>query len=484
MNKPKILIIDDEKNIRESIKRTFRQDDYLFYEAENGQQGLDQVEKEKPHILILDLNMPIMDGRQFLKKLKPKVSDSFSILVLTGQGFEKEIKYCYEHGARFFLGKPVSKYEMRGLVKNMIALERFKEKSKSELSIVYDALASSPSGTVIIDLKGVVTYANSAFYAMFQFDEKENIKGKRLINVIQMAETDVLQSLINTENDGKRVAKEMQVKFKDRDSMFMEVTTSNVSDHEDNIIGRMISFEDITKRKQSEQKQKIYARDLAKSLKDLKISQQNLQKAYLDTIYRLSIVAEYHDKDTGRHIIRVSYYSEIIAKNMGLSNQVIWDIKHAAPMHDIGKIGIAPDILNKPSSLNKEEFDLVKKHPQIGKMILSNSESSIIRMAEDIAAYHHERWDGGGYPDGLSGEEIPLSARIVALVDVFDAITTERPYKKPFSIDVACEIIRNESGKHFDPQVVKIFFDSLDEFSKIMQDLENITPKKVATYFQ
>ncbi len=173
-----------------------------------------------------------------------------------------------------------------------------------------------------------------------------------------------------------------------------------------------------------------YGHDLNKTVSELKVANLELRKAYLDTIYRLVIAAEYRDEDTGDHIIRIGRYSALIAEKLGMPDINPKDMLYAAPMHDIGKIGIPDHILLKPDRLTDEEFDIVKTHTAIGGKILSNSNAKIIMLAEQIALSHHEQWNGQGYPNGLSGKDIPLIGRIVAVADVFDALISKRSHKK------------------------------------------------------
>lgn len=192
---------------------------------------------------------------------------------------------------------------------------------------------------------------------------------------------------------------------------------------------------------------------------------QQLQNAFLrikdsslETIHILSKAAEYRDEDTASHIDRMSNYSAAIAGKMGLSEKLVESILYAAPMHDVGKIGIPDSILLKPGELTSDEFEIMKQHTLIGGKILENSKTGFIRLGEIIALTHHEWWNGNGYPKGLKEREIPLEGRIIAVADVFDALTTKRPYKKPFPLDVSFRIIAENRGRQFDPEVVDAFF--------------------------
>lgn len=207
--------------------------------------------------------------------------------------------------------------------------------------------------------------------------------------------------------------------------------------------------------------------EVTRRTEELKHALEMIKAAGLETIYRLSIAAEYRDKDTGAHIKRMSCYSAAVASRMGLNKSVIDNILYAAPMHDLGKIGIPDRILVKPAKLDPVEWEIMKQHTIIGASILKGSDAEFIRLGESIAQHHHEKWDGSGYPNGLKGIEIPIAGRITAIADVFDALTYKRPYKEAFSIEKSMAIIREGRGSHFDPDVADAFFAIQDEILAI-----------------
>jgi cyclic di-GMP phosphodiesterase len=200
---------------------------------------------------------------------------------------------------------------------------------------------------------------------------------------------------------------------------------------------------------------------------DLRTAQ--LKNASLEVIWRLTAASECRDNETGAHIKRMSHYSAAIARKMGLAKKTIETILYSAPMHDIGKIGIPDGILLKPAKLDAEEWQIMKSHTIIGANILKGSKIGFVRMGAMIALTHHEKWDGSGYPVGLKGRQIPLAGRIVALADVFDALTSKRPYKKAFSVEEANRIIEQGRQKHFDPVVMDAFFAIQDEILEIKE---------------
>ena len=189
---------------------------------------------------------------------------------------------------------------------------------------------------------------------------------------------------------------------------------------------------------------------------------RELEEAQLETMQRLAMAAEYRDDDTGEHAVRVGEMAARIARRLGWDDDEVAKIRRAAPLHDVGKIGVSDTILLKPGRLTPEEFEVMKKHAAIGAEILSGSRSACLQMAEVIAYSHHERWDGTGY-HGIAGEDIPLHGRIVAVADVFDALTSERPYKHAWSLADALREIEAQSGRQFDPAVVEAFLAVMQE---------------------
>ncbi len=209
-------------------------------------------------------------------------------------------------------------------------------------------------------------------------------------------------------------------------------------------------------------------RDRAHSLEQrVRQATRDIRTREYETLLRLAKAGEYRDEETGNHVMRMAKYSRLIAERLDLPEDQCQVIEVAAPMHDIGKIGIPDRILLKPGRLTADEFEIMKAHTRIGYEILKGSPSKYLQMGARIALGHHERYDGGGYPAGLAGEAIPLAARIVAVADVYDALTTERPYKRPWRVDDAVKLLRQERGGHFDPACVDAFTRNLDQVVEI-----------------
>ncbi len=345
-----VLIVDDEKAIRDMIALGLSRSGYRCYTAESGVEALELLGEHPIDVVITDIRMPGMNGVDLLKKVKSKYMTD--VMIMTGFTEDYNYESIITAGASDFIQKPISLREL------MIRLKR----------------------------------------------------------VLRMR-------YLLIERDGINLALQ------------------------DNI-----------------QKLETYSVELEDTHKEL-------ESSYLDTINRLVAAAEYKDEDTGDHIVRIAMYTEFMAKNFGLPEDTVKLLRYASPMHDIGKIGIPDKILMKPDRLTAEEFETIKTHTTIGASILSGSKADVLNLACEIALNHHERWNGSGYPNGLSKFDIPVSGRIVGLVDTFDALTSTRPYKKPYPVEVAVDFIRNERGTHFDPEIVDTFLSCLDGIKRIRQSI-------------
>jgi HD-GYP domain-containing protein (c-di-GMP phosphodiesterase class II) len=249
------------------------------------------------------------------------------------------------------------------------------------------------------------------------------------------------------------------------------IITAPMRNNKGEIIG---AFQVLNKRsgtfdKSDEEILLIFAEQAATALENAQLYDE-VRLAAKDTIFRLAAAAEYKDRDTRNHLERMSRYSAILAEEIGMPHKWVQNILLASPMHDIGKLGVPDAVLKKPGKLDDAEWKEIQKHPMYGADILKNSDNELIQMSERVARSHHEKWDGSGYPLGLKGEDIPMEGRVVAVADVFDALTSRRCYKPAFSMQDTLSIIKESSGKHFDPKIVDALFKCLPRLVQVMEE--------------
>ena len=299
------------------------------------------------------------------------------------------------------------------------------------------------------DLKGVITHVSEAFCKISGYTKDELLGQPHSI----VRHPDMPKSTFKKIWDKLEAKEKITVEIKNlkKDGSYYWVVADFEPEYDDlgNHIGYFAVREDITANKEIEELQK-------------------------EVIFTMGSIAEFRSKETGEHIKRVAKYSKILAAAYGLCEDDIDMLELASPMHDIGKIAIPDAILNKPGKLTNEEFEIIKTHAQKGHDMLGISNRPLFKVASQIALTHHEKYDGTGYPHSLKGEDIPIFGRITALADVFDAIGSDRCYKKAWEMEKVLEFIKEQRGKHFDPKLVDIFFDNLDDILKIKEEHQDI----------
>ena len=301
------------------------------------------------------------------------------------------------------------------------------------------AFDEAPIGSVITDREGVIERVNQSVCTMTGYSATE-LLGTRYADLAHDEDrghtSAVLAELTAGSSETERYEK--QLLHKSGRAIECRVALTSIRDEGGEVAQLFAQIEDVT---------------------ESRVTRRELEQAQLEMLARLASAAEFHDDITGRHTRRVGELSVAIGERMGLPEHQLELLRVAAPLHDVGKIAIPDAVLGKPGSLTPEEFERVKTHTTIGAQMLAGSAFELLELAEQIALTHHEKWDGTGYPAGLAGEDIPITGRIVAVADVFDALTHERPYKPAWSIDDALAEMTSEAGSHFDPKVLDAFLD-------------------------
>jgi putative two-component system response regulator len=302
---------------------------------------------------------------------------------------------------------------------------------------------------------------------------KAATNGEMALKIVQAAQPDIiLLDIMMPGIDGYEVCRRLKADYTTRHIPVIFITAK--IDVEDELQGLELGAVDyITKPisppiVQARVKTHLALYDQNRELdRKVHLKTQQLHQTRLQIIQRLGRAAEYKDNETGLHVIRMSHYAHLLGLAAGMSETEAELLMNAAPMHDIGKIGIPDQILKKPGKLTVEEFEIMRRHTTIGGEIIGDDTSELLQLARVVALTHHEKWNGMGYPGGLAEEDIPRVGRIVAIADVFDALTSVRPYKKAWTVEDSFDLLKNGSGEHFDPQLVPLFIDLLPELLKV-----------------
>jgi PAS domain S-box-containing protein len=364
-----------------------------------------------------------------------------------------------------------------------IELEEKLTKSQQELVVVFQAMKQSPNAVMITDQHSMIQYVNPRFEEVTGFKAEDVIGQYANIQKSGIHSKEFYENIYQTMNEGRVWQGEFYNKRKDG-SLYWESASMSAVFNKLGEVTHYISIKvDITERKNIEELQAIKRMVLEQDVKDKIIEIEDSQQA---AIIALAKLTEARDIDTGQHVERVQHLCKVLSEQMfkegvythQIDEAFVSQIYFASALHDIGKISIPDKVLLKKDKLNKDEFEIMKSHVSMGEQILTDMikhypNSKLVKLGREIAKYHHEKWDGTGYLEGLKGDAIPISARIMALVDVYDALRSKRPYKKPMSHEVAYQIIIADTNKHFDPLIVdqfKIVHQTFDEVFTLLSE--------------
>lgn len=355
-----------------------------------------------------------------------------------------------------------------------------RSKALQESELRYRELYENIIDIVILtDRQGNILMANPRFYDTIGISKDTNL-GFTFMKFIHPDDVDLVKKQLLDRLIHQKDVENIQFRIINKYNKIFDVECNARCIQKDNsLIGYQMVVRDITERKKLED--------------ELIESYKRVHSARSATILGLAKLAEYRDSDTGAHLERIREFSKILAQELAkqpkykdhITEEYIEDLYNSSILHDIGKVGVPDSILLKPGKLTREEFEIVKRHSRIGGDALKTVETriegqSFLSLGKEIAYYHHEKWDGTGYPEGLKGEQIPLSARIVALADVYDALTSKRCYKEAFSHEKSYEIILNDKGTHFDPDIVDTFVRMEKEFNNIRKAIHSEPQKTLA----
>jgi PAS domain S-box-containing protein len=426
-----------------------------------------------PDLVISDYSLPEFDGMEALK-ISLEYDAFLPFIILTGSMNEDTAVACMKAGATDYVIKEhmtrlpyavmealEQKKSLRAKVDGEIFIKKSEKKYRGIFENIQDVYFEASFEGIILEVSPSIEILTRGQY------KREDLIDKSMTMIYYEKKT--INNLLEVLSIDKRVL-DYEVVFKNRDGMPIPCSLSSViqfndKNKPDKIIG---TIRDVTERKKFDVLQ-------LKRERELSLNQEA-------TISSMAILAEYRDPETGYHIQRTKLYVKLLLEKsedkFRFSPEIAELIWHSAPLHDIGKVGIPDNILLKPGKLTAEEFELMKKHTLIGGDTIRRTEKilgevSFLNFAREITEFHHEKWNGSGYPHGLKENKIPLSARIMAIADVYDALVTRRPYKNPIPHNDAVEIIRKDSGIHFDPQLVDIFDKNSGDFDKIANQFKD-----------
>ena len=447
---PRILIVDDTPSARKTLETLLKPEGYRLSFAASGAEALACAVDLRPDLILLDVMMPEMDGYEVCRRVRAtREISEVPIIMVTALDDRASRLRGLEAGADDFISKPIDWAELRARSRNIIRLNRYRSLSAARQR--YELLIQlSPHGIVMVDSGGGIVLANEAAETLLGAEGQRSVCGGRLQGLLIEEEHGRFQETFDRVLSGDLAVERLETWLKRGNTVHPLPVEISLGRHEwEDRPAVQCLIRDITSIKEAEkERNRLF---------------QEVTNAYDVTIETLTLALELRDRDTGGHGRRVAEMTVKVAESMGVSGEDLVHIRRGAFLHDIGKIAIPDNILRKPGPLSAEEWKVMRQHPIVAGELLS--QITFLRPALAIPACHHEKWDGSGYPGGLRGEAIPLSARIFAVVDVWDALSSERPYESAWSQEDVITYCREQSGSHFDPQVVGVFLKVLEEES-------------------
>jgi putative two-component system response regulator len=490
----KVLIVEDNAMNMELTLTLLEQAGCRAIQATNAEAGIELAKTESPRLILMDVSLPGMSGLAAVRALKQDTTTkNIPIVVMTAHAMRGDEAKAVQAGCDGYLAKPINTRKFSEIVARFVESKRAGAEANGKMV--------EPQSILIVDDDAVNRELLEGFLESFGHRTESAADGVEALARLHGDESRKMPDLILMDvmmpgMNGYEVTRSIRQDPAISDLPIVMVTalTSKadrlraVEAGANDFIAKPIDQTELRvrvtsllKMKEAQDNLKQYraeleatveqrTRALQQAIEKISTAQHETHEAHLDTIYRLAVASEYKDKDTATHIRRVSNYCGLLACHLKLPADEVGTLCAASPMHDVGKIGIPDAILLKPGKLDSEEWAIMQEHAAIGARILGGSASKLLQAGEEIAMSHHEKWDGSGYPNHLAGDDIPLPGRICALADVFDALTNERPYKKAFTNEEALSIMREERGRHFDPDLLDLFFEVKDEVIAIQSE--------------
>ncbi len=439
-----VLIVDDQASMRELIRRLLSPLDLELASAQNGLEALEQAVKLNPDLILLDVNMPGMGGLEVCRRLRANPTfEETPIVVVTTNDDERSRDKGFQAGADDFISKPFHPALLRRRVGALTRLNHSR-RLHAERSRFSELIDLSPDGIILMDSDQQVRLINPAMFRLLEIaeaDQREEGLGRFVLPAeLNHCRTKLLE-LFKTPGAHVR----FETTLLKGSGAPVQVEVHGVHSSWNGTPAAQLIIRDITQRKLTE----AY----------LRRSNTELRLAYDTTIEGWARALELRDKETEGHTRRVTDMTVRLARVMGLGDESLVHIRRGALLHDIGKMGVPDHILLKPGKLSPGEWEAMREHPVHALAMLSPI--AFLRPALEIPYCHHEKWDGSGYPRGLKGEKIPLAARIFSLVDVWDALSYDRPYRRAWPQHKVMAYLRERAGTEFDPEITEVFLKML-----------------------
>jgi PAS domain S-box-containing protein len=472
-----ILFVDDDADIRKKFKITMENIFKNLYLACDGQEAIEIYQNKKVgiNVIISEIDMPNFNGIKLLEEIRKE--DKFLPFFFSSTHTEPEfLLKVIKLKVNDYILKPIDSleiidkiYSACSFIRQPYIIEKQKKELERYLKVIDNVAIISKS-----DLDGNITFANKIFCDISGYSKEELIgKPHSMVRHDDMTKQS-FEKLWQDLKENKYWHGEIKNKNKDGGFYWVDSIIEADYDLQDNHIGYHSVIQNITDKKEIEILKENLENiniDLEDQVHEKILEVMHLNKEIRDSqkeiIFTMGIIGESRSKETANHVKRVAEYSKLLAKYSGLDDYKAELLKQASPMHDIGKVGISDAILNKPGRLTQQEMKIMMTHTELGYAMLKHSDKELLKLSASIAYEHHEKYDGSGYPRGLKGEEICIEGRITAVADVFDALGSNRVYKKSWRDEDIFSMFIKEKGKHFDPKIIDIFLEHKQDFIDI-----------------
>ncbi|MGA1933681.1 HD domain-containing phosphohydrolase [Arcobacter sp. YIC-464] len=455
MENKKILIVTNEEEQITLLSKYFKDTLYDFTIAKSVGIVLDMIiiQRISFDLILIDINLAEKNDFELTSYLKnSEKTKNIPIIYMSENNDNDIITKAFESGGQDLIIKPLNKVELLARVSTHIKLSHTLNQNIILLD-QYKAVVDEGAIVSKTDKRGIITYVNKAFTEISGYKENELVgKPHNIVRDPNMPK-EAFKDLWKTVKNKKVWKGEVSNLKKNGEVYIVKSTVMPILDDNGEVIEYISVRHDVS--------------DIYKLQKEIEETQKEI-------VFTMGAISETRSKETGNHVKRVAEYSRVLAKYVGLEHKQIQLLVDASPMHDIGKVAIPDSILKKPSKLTDKEFEIMRTHAELGYKMMAHSNRPLLKTAAIIALEHHERWDGKGYPRHLARDEISIEGRITALADVFDALGSNRCYKEAWSDDKIFEFLKEQRAKQFDPQLIDIFFEHLDEFLEIRERLEDV----------